>query len=622
MALRPNGRQLIGIELENFRSYLTPQFVRIAPITLMFGPNSAGKSTIMNALGLLRQSLVLGKKAGNLVVRGGDVDFGIASEIPNRMDPQGDIVIRLFFNEWIEMLQEITTSGDIHLFNTYQDFLRDTKQKKVGIGIRATVTIGASGTPELILKGYELYLGDHPTVFAEYERKDSGAFVSLARVDRDHPFWTWLAETHGLGILLANAVDHGRLAMRKDFSFPDEFLERGAPNVFHAYSNEKELEELSEYWSEIWFAAVGAMEAAERSDKEGRNVVYSPLLEELFAERSEATQRKIGKPLVSVNGTIDRIRLDHSKYLSTAPAEALSLLWQALGRELAYAFERGSDSVPLDISWRAGRATHFRDRIERNAEGVNYLEIRDPLLRLVQPNIDDYLSEMSKIASALVTSTETISARRGEFRRMFIVGEAGQPGEFDAANTSKEQLAAMNSSLREAGIPFSYGFEIFRPSEQASTDMSIAVAQVYDAFGRPKNIADVGTGTQYLLPVALALSSSRRPLLLIQEPESHLHPRMQGAVASLIASAGSAVDGEPIIVESHSREILLRMLGHIEGSYTPKLKSSGIALHYISRDGDVSEVSELRINGDGQLVDPWPEGATLEGFAPPAPPPG
>ena len=227
------------------------------------------------------------------------------------------------------------------------------------------------------------------------------------------------------------------------------------------------------------------------------------------------------------------------------------------------------------------------------------------------------MNEMAKAASDLVTSTDTISARRGEFRRMFIVGEAGQPGEFDAATTSKEQLAAMNVALRDAGIPFSYGFEIFRPSEQASTDMSIAVAQVYDAFGRPKNIADVGTGTQYLLPVALALTAPRRPLLLVQEPESHLHPRMQAAVASLIASAGSSLHAEPIIVESHSREILLRLLGHVDGAHQPTLKASDLALHYVSRDGDVSEVSELRIGVDGQLVDPWPEGASAEGFAPP-----
>lgn len=45
---------LTGITLENFKAFKEPQFIPIKPITLVFGPNSAGKSSIMHALAFLK----------------------------------------------------------------------------------------------------------------------------------------------------------------------------------------------------------------------------------------------------------------------------------------------------------------------------------------------------------------------------------------------------------------------------------------------------------------------------------------------------------------------------------------------------------------------------------------
>jgi hypothetical protein len=45
---------LTGITLENFKAFKEPQFIPIKPITLVFGPNSAGKSSIIQALAFLK----------------------------------------------------------------------------------------------------------------------------------------------------------------------------------------------------------------------------------------------------------------------------------------------------------------------------------------------------------------------------------------------------------------------------------------------------------------------------------------------------------------------------------------------------------------------------------------
>jgi AAA15 family ATPase/GTPase len=45
---------LTGITLENFKAFKAPQYIPIKPITLVFGPNSAGKSSIIHALAFLK----------------------------------------------------------------------------------------------------------------------------------------------------------------------------------------------------------------------------------------------------------------------------------------------------------------------------------------------------------------------------------------------------------------------------------------------------------------------------------------------------------------------------------------------------------------------------------------
>mgnify|MGYP003338713161 CR=1 FL=1 len=46
--------QITAIELENFQSIERRTRIELKPITLLFGPNSAGKSAIFDALDLLR----------------------------------------------------------------------------------------------------------------------------------------------------------------------------------------------------------------------------------------------------------------------------------------------------------------------------------------------------------------------------------------------------------------------------------------------------------------------------------------------------------------------------------------------------------------------------------------
>lgn len=119
---------------------------------------------------------------------------------------------------------------------------------------------------------------------------------------------------------------------------------------------------------------------------------------------------------------------------------------------------------------------------------------------------------------------------------------------------------------------------------------------------RPTN---VGFGLTYCLPIIVACLSARQgDLLLLENPEAHLHPKGQSAMGGLLALA--AADGVQVLVESHSDHLLngIRMAVKQE-----EIKPGDVALRYFLRgDGDQCSTFESpQIDARGR-IDHWPDG--------------
>ena len=88
---------LHALELENFKAFGKRARIPFAPITLIFGENSAGKSTILQALYLLKQTLEKGE-AGTLLLprtENGIVDLGSFQEMVFDHDLERRLSIRV-----------------------------------------------------------------------------------------------------------------------------------------------------------------------------------------------------------------------------------------------------------------------------------------------------------------------------------------------------------------------------------------------------------------------------------------------------------------------------------------------------------------------------------------------
>jgi hypothetical protein len=87
-----------ALELQNFKGIAARQRIQFAPLTLLFGPNSAGKSSILQALIYLNELLKHGGADVDRTDLGGDViELGGFARLVHRHETDREIVLRAEF---------------------------------------------------------------------------------------------------------------------------------------------------------------------------------------------------------------------------------------------------------------------------------------------------------------------------------------------------------------------------------------------------------------------------------------------------------------------------------------------------------------------------------------------
>jgi predicted ATPase len=140
-----------------------------------------------------------------------------------------------------------------------------------------------------------------------------------------------------------------------------------------------------------------------------------------------------------------------------------------------------------------------------------------------------------------------------------------------------------------------------------SSDLDLVSLQYSYGLSNPYRATNVGFGISYTLPIIVAiLASEPETLILLENPEAHLHPKGQAKMGELLSLAASC--GIQIVVETHSDHILngIRLAVH-----SRKLDSNDVQLHYFQREemrGESNiEVISPRIDRNGR-IDKWPDG--------------
>ena len=120
-------------------------------------------------------------------------------------------------------------------------------------------------------------------------------------------------------------------------------------------------------------------------------------------------------------------------------------------------------------------------------------------------------------------------------------------------------------------------------------------------------IADVGFGVSQMLPIlVLGLRSCESSILLLEQPEIHLHPKLQANLADFLLTL--AQQGKRLVVETHSDHFINRLRRRIAEDTTDELRSMvNILFVHPPSEGRGAVIEPLGIDRYG-IVENWPPG--------------
>lgn len=178
-----------------------------------------------------------------------------------------------------------------------------------------------------------------------------------------------------------------------------------------------------------------------------------------------------------------------------------------------------------------------------------------------------------------------------------------------ASGVAQQTRRSQKSETDDAG-------RIFRETEHWLRELDVAEGLQVRALGRSAryellvkhrgalvNLKDVGVGVSQVIPVVVAaLFAKPGHIVIVEEPESHLHPLAQAKLAELLASV-SAARGVQFIAETHSEHLFRRMQTLMARQ---QVQPGQAAMYFVEREGQAAKLRELKLDDLGRVAN-WPD---------------
>lgn len=589
------------IKLRNFKSIGgAAQTIELAPITLLFGPNSAGKSTVLQALIYLREILVHRNYDPDRTTLGGDwLDLGGFRNLIHKRDLAEAIELTIGF-----ALQE----DELH------DYLSDHERE------------------ELEAAGFALpesWLGQIGEVSVSLSLRWSDA--------RSRPFVETI-ECQIDGRCLARIVStaDGRQVFL-------EQLDTSHP----AFSGNvlSEEDDAPTTFSERFAAAISPSVTTQSTD------VLDTLLSE---ERPFAN-----KPLTELEDLCDGAAKGQPRLLEVLAKEVSrrsSRQAAELGRRISAAIGVAGDQQPLGYLGITNQTDALPDlRLGLHLDKSIWLDDTDldeedgPRFRLLSESLLSgfvvgplqilraWLEDFSYIGPVRDLPARNLQPQRTPDKSRWANGLAAW--EF-MHQTSDQQLAEINYWLGHECLKTGYQVMVHRFRElpvdspllayldrEMELDDQMTMKEIVEKLPIRTRVAlreedtglevmpqDIGVGISQLFPVVVLTITQSSGLIAIEQPELHVHPAIQVELADLFARY-AIEHNKLMLLETHSEHIMLRLLrrireepDHDDDAQAQRLSKEAVSVAYVQSSTEGTRFKRLRIDDTGDFLDEWPQG--------------
>ena len=129
---------------------------------------------------------------------------------------------------------------------------------------------------------------------------------------------------------------------------------------------------------------------------------------------------------------------------------------------------------------------------------------------------------------------------------------------------------------------------------------------------KPINIKQTGQGIHQALPLIVRsyMDETEPTLIIIEEPETHLHPAAHGNLAQRLVESYLENSNKNYLIETHSQNFVLRLRRLVAEGF---LKAESLGIYYVDFDDEINEskLESIEVDEFGR-VKFWPEGIFSE----------
>ncbi|KAB8198438.1 AAA family ATPase [Lysobacter maris] len=562
------SRRLSALRVGNFKAFAGTQRIPLKPITLVFGPNSAGKSSFIHSLALAHEAQFGREKRGrsrldvhHTDIGGSAVDLGGFRQFVHRGQLRNGV-------EWGAELRLSELGNDASHKQLAQILSTvDTITVNVSLGIELDIMDAPMPNAEPRVEAVEILADDEELLRMSRRRgiEGLGDFLRLDRLEIQHPVFLQvlkaIIEVHTTSTeMKAEDLDGALQAI-------DELLPELQIKVDRFLPSGVELPK------------------AESSD--------SPTQPMLFAISKGNRQDDIAQ---AVRFVLPRTLNDLIKGLSDVLSDELKQL-QYLGPLRSFPARHLAFSETEDSNWYAGGGYAW-DVVRRNSD--------------VRKAVNNWLG-----SGKLRTPYELRIKELVNFERVRDIQlEASDSWEYDGSDDENK--------LPEEAIKDSFQIYSDLLVDNAILDGRIdAVNELVLMDMRTKTSVthrDVGIGISQVLPVLVMAYASEGKLLAMEQPEIHLHPALQAELGDVFIKSALGERKNTFILETHSEHLILRLMRRMRETYQgketglPPITPDDISVLYVEPDGARSIAREMPLNELGELVKSWPGGFFEEGL--------
>ena len=611
----------------NFKAFSDMQAVPLKPITIIFGPNSAGKSSVIHSLLLARHGVdTKSLDATYPSIAGHAVDLGGFRQYIHRHD---------FANllRW---------SADMDVSSLPETLAKDLAQaNKLTVRLTAGIQLDDEGQPVVgavpFTQSCEYYIdGD---LFIRLTRTKHKSDFFLAQLNREHVVFEPILQA----MLLSSRAQQN--IKDEDSKLLAELIDAIVPKI--KFSGESDFLPGIDFDPEILSQMDSLISESDGLDKFER-----------LGDLGKSVRLFLPRMLMRFHSGVQETLTQQLKSLTyLGPLRSVPPRHMAFAEDEAFGHPAAGASAWREVAQNRDvrNKVNFWLGNKKKLKTPYRLEL-EPFYsqrEIVEAFNDLHVEIVAKGLEALFTEAPPLQSILEQFHNK---GEEHNEG-------LQKTIRELIDTYADLGEYYDAPDTLKRMLKDRSGSGSVDV-RLYDIRkNTPVSHRDVGIGISQVLPVLVNAYASKNAIIAMEQPEIHLHPALQAELGDVFIESALGDNKNRFILETHSEHLILRILRriretakilknpelrkkpktikigdfelsnmvpsesawdgsskYVDQSYDeyveilPDIRPDDIALIYVDATGDSAEVINLRVDERGRLIDQCPGGFFEEDF--------